>query len=220
MAAQLVHTDALADTSTVVSALVDCLAHQGVAVFPTDSVYGIGTLATPHNPGLARIFEIKERPLTQTLPWLVDSADALLTWGVNVPDWVQALARAFWPGALTIIVEAAPQVPSEYVLPAHNGQPASLALRMPDAPLIVAAMKKLGHPVATTSANTHGNPSATDGAHIETRLLERADLVVDGGFAPLAVASTIVDATGNQMRIVRAGALAEQDLLGVIAQGS
>ena len=75
----------------------------GVMVMPTDSVYGIGCAATPANPGLERIFEIKRRERSQTLPWLLGDVGDLSVYGEAIPDWAQRLASALWPGALTLV---------------------------------------------------------------------------------------------------------------------
>ena len=87
------------------------------------------------------------------------------------------------------MVTASENVPDEYVLPDNR----TIALRMPNSPLVCQIAQQLGCPLATTSANTHGAPSAVDGCGLEAGLIEQADLTLDGGPAPLAIASTIVD---------------------------
>lgn len=182
----------------------EVLRRGGVLVMPTDSVYGIGCAATPGNPGHGRIFTIKRRDRTQTLPWLVGDAGDLLAYGRNVPAWMERLAQEFWPGALTLVVEASDAVPAEYR--AANG---TIALRVPDSNLVRALARSVG-PLATTSANTHGEAAATSGAGVEPRIVEAADLTLDAGRAPVAVASTIVGCEGGVCRIYREGALSAQ----------
>ena len=173
----------------------------GVLVMPTDSVYGIGCAATPGNPGHGRIFDIKLRDRAQTLPWLVADSAALATYGQNVPAWMDRLARELWPGALTLVVEASKAVPPEYR--AANG---TIALRVPDSNLVRALAHRVG-PLATTSANTHGQASATSGASVEERIVQEANLTLDAGPAPLAIASTIVGCEAGRVRIYREGAV-------------
>jgi len=196
------------------------LLEGGVVVMPTDSVYGIGCAATPGNPGLGRIFDIKRRDRSQTLPWLVADARDLLMYGVEVPDWAFALAQAFWPGALTLVVKASPLVPADYLRPAEDAPAASeaspaptIALRCPDSKLVRDLARELGVPLAVTSANTHGSASATTGSAVEDRLVHMSDLTLDAGPAPIAVASTIVDCTGAEPQILREGALSTQAIM-------
>lgn len=173
----------------------------GVVIMPTDSVYGIGCVATPHNPAHERIFAIKQRARTQTLPWLVGDPSDLLLYGHDVSAWAMRLAEALWPGALTLVVRANENVGAEYV--AADG---TIALRVPDSELVRALARRLG-PLATTSANTHGRAAATSGAGVEERIARAADLVLDAGPAPLALASTIVDCTQGRPAILREGAI-------------
>ena len=177
------------------------LTHGGVVILPTDSVYGIGCLVAPENPAHRRIFDIKERPAEMKLPWLVDDIEGLLRFGADVPGYAIDLATKYWPGALTLVVKASPEVPEEYR--AENG---TIALRAPDNMLIRFLAFRLG-PLAVTSANTHGAAPAADGADIEPALIEAADLTLDTGPAPVGVPSTIVDCTGPEPRILRQGAI-------------
>ena len=177
------------------------LRHGGVLVMPTDSVYGIGCAAVADNPGHRRIFSIKRRELSQTLPWLVADPSDLLVYGRDVPAWMERLARELWPGALTLVVAANDAVPTEYC--AANG---TIALRVPDSNLVRALAREVG-PLATTSANTHGEAAATSGAGVEERIVREADLTLDAGPAPLAVASTIVGCKDGELRVYREGAI-------------
>lgn len=187
---------------SVLDEAVATLAFNGVLVMPTDSVYGIGCAATPQNPAHERIFAIKHRDRAQTLPWLVADASDLGTYGREVPDYALALAVRYWPGALTLVVRASSAVPEEYR--AANG---TIALRCPDSNLVRSLARSVGTPLATTSANTHGEEAATSGAGVEARIVAEADLTLDAGPAPVGVASTIVDCTGPEPVVLREGAL-------------
>lgn len=191
---------------------VEVASAGGVLVLPTDSVYGICCAATPGNPAHERIFRIKRRDRAQTLPWFVADAADLDRYGEGVPAWARRLAESYWPGALTLVVRASGAVPPEYALASDGGCP-TIALRVPGSELVRAIVRELGAPLAQTSANTHGSPSAVSGAGVDPAIAEAADLVVDGGVAPLSVASTIVDATGDAPRVLREGALLAADLL-------
>ena len=195
----------------VVERVARALREGGVAVLPTDSVYGICCAAAPGNPGHACIFDIKHRDRSQTLPWFIADASELAVYGRNVPAWALRLADAHWPGALTLVVRASDAVPVEYARQTPDGP--TIALRVPDSALCRAVVRALGCPLAQTSANTHGAPSATTGHGIESAIVEAANLVLDSGAAPVGVASTIVDATGVEPRVLREGAITASEVL-------
>ena len=183
----------------------------GVVVLPTDSVYGICCAATPGNPAHGRIFDITRRDRAQTLPWFVADVDDLARYGLDVSARALRLAERLWPGALTIVVRASAEVPPEYAQPGDGG--ATIALRVPASDLDRAVVRALGVPLAQTSANTHGAPAATSGSGLDSAIVAAADLVLDAGPAPVGVASTIVDATSDELRILRTGALDEAEVL-------
>lgn len=196
-------------TSEALDAATKALESGGVIVSPTDSVYGLVCAATPNNPAHQRIFEIKNRPATQTLPLFVADPNDLPRYAASVPTWALSLVNAYWPGALTLVVTATDALPAEYL--ASTG---TVALRCPSSALVRELARRVG-PLAQTSANTHGEPSATSGASVEPQIVDAADLTLDGGPAPLAIASTIVDCTGAAPRVLREGAIAEKDILRV-----
>ena len=175
----------------------------GVVVLPTDSVYGICCAATPGHPAHGRIFDIKRRDRAQTLPWFVADVDDLARYGLDVSARALRLAERLWPGALTIVVRASAEVPPEYAQPGDGG--ATIALRVPASDLDRAVVRALGVPLAQTSANTHGAPAATSGSGLDSAIVAAADLVLDAGPAPVGVASPIVDATSDELRLLRAG---------------
>ncbi|MGI6231061.1 MAG: L-threonylcarbamoyladenylate synthase [Tractidigestivibacter sp.] len=174
---------------------------EGVLVLPTDSVYGLACAATPQNPAHRRIFQIKKRDFSQTLPLFVADVADLMVYATGVPKWAQELARRFWPGALTLVVKASDKIPAEYRAPSGT-----VALRCPDSVLARELTREVG-PLAQTSANSHGAPAATSGAMLEQGIVDAADLVLDGGQTPCGTASTIVDCTSREPKILREGAL-------------
>lgn len=196
-------------TSEALDAATKALESGGVIVSPTDSVYGLVCAATPNNPAHQRIFEIKNRPATQTLPLFVADPNDLPRYAASVPTWALSLVNAYWPGALTLVVTATDALPAEYL--ASTG---TVALRCPSSALVRELARRVG-PLAQTSANTHGEPSATSGASVELQIIEAADLTLDGGPAPLAIASTIVDCTGAAPRVLREGAIPVSEVLRV-----
>lgn len=156
--------------------------------------------------GYRRIFTLKQRELTQTVAWLVEDERALGTYGVDVPPEATVLARAFWPGALTIIVKAAPCVPA--FMQAGDG---TVALRASASPVAQALVRTAG-PLACTSSNTHGMPAPASFADVEPRILAGVDIAIDAGETSCRDASTIVSFVHSELQILRQGALAEADI--------
>lgn len=188
----------------------ELLRSGGVVVMPTDSVYGIGCAATPSNLGYIRIFDIKNRSLAQTLPLVMADAQDLQDLVLDMQPWVQRLADAFWPGAMTLIVKASPAVPREYCR--ADG---TVALRVPDSNLVRSLAREVG-PIALTSANTHGMPAPATSDDIERRIADAADLTLVAGPTKAGVSSTIIDATGPEPRIVRQGPIDAEAIAAVL----
>lgn len=200
---EVIKVDQQNPSTEVVERAAQVLLSDGVIVMPTDSVYGLGCAARAGNPGHGRIFRIKHRDLAQTLPWLVASASDLDRYGRDVPAWARELVRRWWPGALTLVVRSSGEVPAEY----RRADTGTIALRLPGSRLMVELVRRTGYPLANTSANTHGRPSATSGHGVEPRIVGEVDLTLDAGPAPIAVASTIVDCTTPRPQVLREGAI-------------
>lgn len=198
----------------------DCLTAGGLALVPTETVYGVGVaisafaanLETPGpDTGYGRIFTLKQRELTQTVPWLVDGPAALERYGKDVPHSICALAEKLWPGALTLVVSAADDVPS--FMRAADG---TVALRASASPVVQELIARCGSPLAVTSANTHGKPAPISFDEVEPRILAGVDVAIDAGETPCRDASTIVAVRDGELQILREGALAVREIRAVL----
>lgn len=198
----------------------DCLTAGGLALVPTETVYGVGVaisafaanLETPGpDTGYGRIFTLKQRELTQTVPWLVDGPAALERYGKDVPHSICALAEKLWPGALTLVVPAADDVPS--FMRAADG---TVALRASASSVVQELIARCGSPLAVTSANTHGKPAPISFDEVEPRILAGVDVAVDAGETPCRDASTIVAVRDGELQILREGALAVREIRAVL----
>jgi L-threonylcarbamoyladenylate synthase len=173
----------------------------GIVALPTDTVYGIAVaLDTPG--GVERLFAAKQRaPDKGIMLLLADAAQApsIGAW----PATAAALAAAFWPGGLTVVVPQRPDVPLPAALTAGT---ATIGLRVPDHETPRALAAAVG-PLPTTSANRSGEPEARDASGIIEQLGDAVDLVIDGGPAHGGPPSTVVDCTVDPPRILRAGAV-------------
>ena len=173
----------------------------GLVALPTDTVYGIGVdLAAPG--GIERLFAAKGRPADRAVMLLLadaEQAPGLAEW----PDTAAALAAAFWPGGLTIVVPQRADVP---LPPELTGGRSTIGLRVPDHPAPRALAAALG-PLPVTSANVSDRPPAASAAEIVEQLGDAIDLVLDGGPSRGGPPSTVVDCTAATPRILRRGAI-------------
>lgn len=182
----------------------------GVIAIPTDTVYGLAaSMASPQ--AIERIFSIKGRAGTKAIPVLVGGQDELLRYGAAVSDTAKRLAAAFWPGALTIVIQASDAVPDAIL---RGGS--TVGLRMPDRTDTLAIIAGAGGALAVTSANRSGDREARSADDVRAKLGGRVDFVVDGGESPLSMPSTVVDVTGNAVRILRQGSISRSALASVV----
>lgn len=189
-----------------------------LVAFPTETVYGLGADATDAC-AVAGIFEAKERPRFNPLIAHVPSLAAARCEGV-FDEVASALAEAFWPGPLTLVV------------PASNGGTvcdlaraglASVALRVPGSALARDLLAAIGRPVAAPSANRSGRVSPTSAAHVLADLDGRIAAVIDGGSAPVGLESTVVACLGGRPRLLRPGGVTRDALervLGYVVDGT
>ncbi len=177
---------------------------EGVVIFPTDTVYGIGCSPSSHK-AIERIYGLKGRVREKPLALYFANVETMLEYALRDAR-VLALARAFLPGPLTLVVPR-PAAVDPYLV----GDLLTLGLRVPNHDVCNALLARCG-PLAATSANLSGEPAYTgtraiaDGTAGATGLPD-ADLFVDAGPAPIGVVSTVVDLAHDEIRLIRAGAL-------------
>jgi L-threonylcarbamoyladenylate synthase len=189
---------------------VEVLRTGGIVGLPTDTVYGIAVaLSTPG--GIERLYEVKQRPLDKGIVLLLDDATQAARTGLLTPA-AAALAAAAWPGGLTVIV---PQRPDVAWPPALTGGASTIGLRIPDHDAPRTLARSLG-PLPTTSANVSGRPEAADALAILDQLGDAIDLVLDGGPARGGPPSTVVDCTGADPVIARAGAMSVAEVAAIL----
>ena len=196
MTAQIVPDD---DAGRAIA--IEALRAGGIVALPTDTVYGIA-VALETAGGIEALFAAKRRPPDKGIMLLL--ADAAQAPGIGQwPPAAAALAEAFWPGGLTVVV---PQRPDVALPAALTGGAPTIGLRVPDHPAPRSLAAAVG-PLPTTSANISGVTEARDAAEILAQLGDVVALVLDGGVAHGGPASTVVDCTGDRPAILRAGAI-------------
>lgn len=174
--------------------VAEVLTHPGAVVLvPTETVYGL-TARFDDAAARRKIFQLKNRPEAKRLGWFIGDWRRLRDYGVVLDGLPERLAAAFTPGALTIIA------------PCRDG--GTQGFRVPDHPLLTALLRRVGEPLVQTSANASGMPDALGCDAALEQLRGEVDCVVDGGVLPPgACGSTVVDACGDRVRILRRGAV-------------
>ncbi len=171
----------------------------GLIAFPTDTVYGVA--ADPFNPSaIQKLYTAKMRPQEKALPVLIGDFSHLTELVSYVSERARRIAQAFWPGALTIIFPKSAEVPKEL-----SPFP-TIGIRMPKLDFALTLLRETG-PLAATSANISDEPNPTTADDVLAQLGGRIDLLLDGGPTPGSQASTILDATGAEIRILRQGSI-------------
>ena len=219
-------------TRETLAAAAVALRTGGTAVFPTDTVYGLGvSVEAAESPAV--LYRLKGRDEGKPISWLVGGPEALSRYGADVPAWAFALAKAFWPGPLTLVVRASTTVPAAFASAAGT-----IGLRMPASEAALALIRQVGCPLATTSANFSGLPAPGTFNQVDPVLLAKVDAAVPEGDAKAGcgahgaaaavsgtsaasalaaapasgVASTVVDCTGQAPIILREGDITETQI--------
>ena len=184
----------------------EAIVDGGVIALPTDTVYGLAAALT-HPAALERIFEIKGRDLTKTLPILISSPDMLSHLAQGIDARIALLLDTFWPGPLTMVVPAVPGLADALVAP--DG---TIGVRMPNHSLALEVIGKAGGMVACTSANRSGQPPARSSAEVAATIGRMIDLTLDGGITPGGVPSTVLAIRGGRPVVLREGAISIEEI--------
>lgn len=180
-----------------------------LVILPTDTVYGLG--ADAFDPVAVRgLLDAKGRGREMPPPVLISSASTIDALAVRIPAYARALIEEFWPGPLTLVCHQ--QTSLQWDLGDTRG---TVAVRMPDHPITLEILERTG-PLAVSSANITGMPAALDADQAEEMVGDKVAAIVDAGESAGGRASTIVDVTGSQGRILRQGALSLDDLNAVL----
>ena len=199
----------VADRDRGVEAAIDAVKRGDLVVLPTDTVYGLG--ADAFKPwAVTALLDAKGRGRQMPPPVLIGSRATLDGLVFNLPDTARDLAEAFWPGALTIVVEHAPSL--QWDLGDLDG---TVAVRMPLHPVALEVLRETG-PMAVSSANKTGQPAAVTAEEARAQLGFAVSVYLEAGECPDRTPSTIVDVTGPVPRLLRAGAIPLEKLRDVV----
>ena len=188
----------------------EVLRRGGLCGIPTETVYGLAANALDEE-AVRKIFAAKGRPQDHPLIVHIASMEELPALLREIPPEAKALAAAFWPGPLTIILPKADCIPDAV----SCGLP-TVAIRMPSHPIANAIIRAAGVPLAAPSANTSGKPSPTTAAHVLHDMDGRIDMIVDGGACSVGVESTVVTLCAKRPRLLRPGGVTLEMLRDVL----
>ncbi|MFW5690969.1 MAG: L-threonylcarbamoyladenylate synthase [Chloroflexota bacterium] len=185
-----------------------------LVAFPTETVYGLGANALDQD-AIQRIYDAKQRPANDPIIAHITQHSQLDALAVDVPQAAYALAAAFWPGPLTLVLRRAPSIPANIATGRQT-----IAVRMPANPVAYALIEAAGVPVAAPSANTFTRPSATTAEHVLHDLGGRVEIVLDGGPTHIGLESTVIDMTGAVPVVLRPGGVTMDDIQSIIPEAA
>lgn len=190
---------------------VDILKSGGVVAFPTETVYGLGALATDEL-AVQKIFEAKGRPSDNPLIVHIGNKGQVFNYATDISADAEKLMDTFWPGPLTLVFHKIPGVIAPNVTPGVE----TVGVRMPDHPVALGLLRALGEPLAAPSANRSGKPSPTEAAHVHKDLDGLIPLILDGGQTGVGVESTVLDMTTIPPTILRPGGTTQEMIESIV----
>ena len=193
-----------ANASDAIQHALEILNHGGLVAFPTDTVYGVGALAFD-GKAIESIYIAKDRPIEKAIPILIADAEDMDKVGMNIPTVAREIAKRFFPGPLTCVI------PKQPTLPSAVSATSTVGVRVPDHDVARLLLRAAG-PMAVTSANISGQLSPSTAEEVFAQLNGRIELIIDGGKTPGGVASTVVDCTTDELKILREGPISLEEI--------
>ncbi len=201
----LIHAQHAAPSTAQLKQIARSLIEGAVAIFPTETVYGIGTSAFSPQ-GIRAIYALKGRTWRKPLALLVSSLEAAAPLVEEIPREAFKLAKVFCPGPLTLVLRASAL--GRLV----TGGSETMAVRIPDHPIALALLKQAGLPLATTSVNKSGDEPAVSGEEAYRLFGARVAWSIDGGRCRIKEASSVIDVSAFPFSVKREGAIPKKDL--------
>jgi L-threonylcarbamoyladenylate synthase len=196
----------LRQSEQAVEHAVRIISNGGVIAFRTDTFYGLG--ADPQNPeAISRIRSLKNREEAKPILLLISHYDEVARFLSETSEPFAAVAKRYWPGPITIVGMARPELPQE--LTAGSG---TIGVRLPDDETVRALVHACGGALTATSANQSGSLPARTAKAAEVYFAEGIDLIIDGGEVTVMEPSTVLDLSGPEPRLIREGAISRQGL--------
>jgi L-threonylcarbamoyladenylate synthase len=178
----------------------------GVVAFPTESFYGLGVSASDEK-AIQHLFDIKKREDDQPILLLIPSVSVLDRYVTRIPDIARQLMEEFWPGGLTLVFEARPDL--SHLLTSGTGK---IGLRLSTHPVATALAQAVGAAITGTSANISGQPACSSAEAVLRSLGKSVDLIIDGGRTKGGKGSTVLDVTVDPLLVLREGMVSREQL--------
>ena len=210
--APVLSTDTPQLFEAAVERAVELLRAGQVVALPTETVYGLAANALDAR-AVAQIFEIKGRPAHNPISAHVASVEMARRCASNWPELAERLARAFWPGPLTLVLPRSAQIPDSLTA----GGP-TVGIRWPSHPCIQEVIRRCDFPLAAPSANPSNRVSPTNARHVLKQLGHKISLIVDGGHSQVGIESTVLDVSVSPPRVLRPGMIHAEALEAVIGE--
>jgi len=198
--------DALEGQRVELNKAASIIRSGGVVAFPTESFYGLGVNAWDEQ-AIQRLFAIKKREENQPILLLIPTTNLLNQYVIRIPEIANQIMEEFWPGGLTLIFEANPDLP--HLLTSGTGK---IGLRLSSHPLATALAQSVGGPITGTSANISGQAACSSAEAVRHSLGGSVDFVLDGGETDGGKGSTIMDITVDPPTIIREGMVSREEL--------
>ncbi len=203
---QVLKIDRQRPDESVIAEASSILRAGGVVAYPTETFYGLGADGQIED-AIKKIFVIKGRSFKNPISVIIGNAEDVRGLVAEIPQFALYLMEQFWPGALTIIFKASPDVSA--FLTAGTGK---IGIRLSSHPVATALTNKLGHPITATSANFSGKLECTSADEVIQGIGDQIDAVIDGGQTPGGSGSTIIDVTTDPPVILREGIIPKYKL--------
>ncbi len=194
-----------AEEEEALSEALRILSEGGIVGFPTETFYGLA--ADPFNAlAIQRLYALKRRRRDKPVLLLLSDLEEVVRWVEEIPEVAQKLMERFWPGPLTLVFKARPEIPSW--ITAETG---TVALRVSSHPLARELPRLFGNPITGTSANLSEEPPARTAEEV-AHYFPEIDLILDGGPTPGGLPSTLVSVVGDKIQVLRPGVIPEEEL--------
>jgi L-threonylcarbamoyladenylate synthase len=203
---EILNIDSRRPDDSVIAEASSILRAGGIIAYPTETFYGLGADGL-NEEAVKRIFLIKGRNFKNPISVIIGDANDVRGLVEEIPAFALHLMERFWPGALTIIFKASPDV--SHLLASGTGK---IGIRLSSHPVATALAKKLGHPITATSANLSGKDECTRADEVVQGIGDQIDAVIDGGQTPGGSGSTIIDVTTDPPAILREGVISRYKL--------
>ena len=188
----------------------EIIKNGGVVVFPTETVYGIGTNGLDEI-AIKKLYDIKRRPLNKPISLLVSNIEMIDQVAKNITEKEYKLIKKFFPGPITIVLNKKENVPN---ILTSNGS--TVGVRMPKNEIALKLIDLVGVPIATSSANISGEESGIDFDNVMRKFSNKVDCLIDGGASNIGIGSTVVQIINEEPIILRKGIISKEELFSVI----